>query len=234
MIKVPSDKLSSIPEPVRILIGILVFGSIWGLLEATLGGVMHLINFPNTGAIMGGVGMIIMATALAYYRKPAMLTGIGVVAASFKLLNVWLLLIPVNVPHIINPIAAIILEAMAFSLVAIFLVKGMEKSNYTSVWAAVLAGILSASAFALVAVYITHIPVNTRSGLDSVREFVTVNGLVQAVFAGVLAPAGYIFGRKLAAITPLVLKRRSIYFTASASTVLLCWGFGALAIIAGL
>jgi len=57
---------------VRLIIGILVFGSIWGLIEATFGGFLHMIIFPNKGAIMGGIGVAIMATALAVYRKPAM------------------------------------------------------------------------------------------------------------------------------------------------------------------
>ena len=232
MKKVTGNKLSA--EMIQILIGILVFGSIWGLLEATLGGVMHLVNFPNTGAIMSGVGMALMGIALAFYRKPVMLIGIGAIAATFKLLNVWILLIPANVPHIINPIAAIILEAAAFSLITSFLMNLITKSNYAVVWAAFLAGMLSAFSFALVAVYLTHIPINARVGMDSVREFVLVNGLVQSAFAGVFVPIGYMLGRKLATITPNVLRRRTLYYTVSASTVLLCWGFSALAVMVGL
>lgn len=232
MKKISGNKLSV--ELIQILIGILVFGSIWGLLEATLGGVMHLVNFPNTGAIMSGFGMAVMGIALALYRKPVMLIGVGAIAASFKLLNVWILLIPANVPHIINPIAAIILEAAAFSLVTSFLMNLMAKSNYAVVWAAFLAGMLSALSFALVAVYLTHIPINTRVGMDSVRDFLLVNGLVQSVFAGVSAPIGYMLGRKLATITPNVLRHRPLYYAVSAFTVLLCWGFSALAVMVGL
>jgi len=54
---------------VQLIIAILVFGSIWGFLEATLGGFLHMIIFPNKGAIMGGIGMAIMGTALAMYRS---------------------------------------------------------------------------------------------------------------------------------------------------------------------
>ena len=42
---------------VSIVIGIIVFGSIWGFFEATLGGFLNMIIFPNKGAIMGGIGM---------------------------------------------------------------------------------------------------------------------------------------------------------------------------------
>ena len=47
----------------HLIIGILVFGSIWGILEATLGGFLHLIIFPNKGAIMAGIGVAIMSSA---------------------------------------------------------------------------------------------------------------------------------------------------------------------------
>ena len=81
---------------IHIIIGILVFGSIWGFFEATLGGFLNMIIFPNKGAIMSGIGVAIMGTALAIYKKPGMLPGIGIVAASFKLLNVWLLFVPIR------------------------------------------------------------------------------------------------------------------------------------------
>ncbi|MFC1946182.1 hypothetical protein ACFLW1_03170, partial [Chloroflexota bacterium] len=92
---------------ISLVIGILVFGSVWGFMEATLGGFLNMIVFPNKGAIMGGIGMAIMGSALAIYRKPLMLPGIGIVAASFKLLNIWLVFVPINMVHVINPMMAI-------------------------------------------------------------------------------------------------------------------------------
>jgi hypothetical protein len=234
MNNIENGKASSVKSVTQYVIGVLVFGSIWGFLEATLGGFLHLINVPNTGAIMSGVGMAVMGAALAVFRKPVMLPGIGIVAASFKLLNVWLLFVPANVPHIINPIVAIMLEALALSLAATFLINRMEKSNYVGVRTAVLAGLVSAIAFAWVAVYVTRVPINTRLGIDSIREFVIGNGLIQAVFCGVLAPLGYVMGKKLAIITPPLFIHRYVYYIASASTVMSCWGLSALAVITGL
>jgi len=234
MTEVTQNKLNNIPVLVRLIIGVLVFGSIWGFLEATLGGFLNLIIFPNKGAIMGGIGMAIMGAALAIYRKPAMLPGIGIVAASFKWLNAWLLFVPASAVQIINPAMAIILEALAFSLVVAFLMNRIERNVYVGVWAAVLAGLMSAIAYVYFAVYVTHSPIFARLGIESIGEFIVGNGVVQAVFFGVLAPLGYVVGKKLAAITPPVLTRPPIYYAVSASTVLLCWGVSALAIMAGL
>ena len=220
---------------VRLIIGILVFGSIWGLLEATLGGFLNMIIFPNKGAIMGGIGMAIMGVALAVYRKPAMLPGIGIVAASFKWLNSWLLFVPISAVYIINPATAIFLESLAFCMVVAFLMKRIEKNVYVGVWAALLAGLISVTAYGYFNVYIMHAPLFERMGVSSVPEFIASHGVIQAVFFGVLAPLGYLAGKKLSAITSPVLVRRPLYFYAtSVAIICFCWGISAVAVLAGL
>jgi len=220
---------------VRLIIGILVFGSIWGFFEATLGGFLNMIIFPNKGAIMGGIGMAIMGAALAVYRKPAMLPGIGIVAASFKWLNSWLLFVPISAVYIINPATAIFLESLAFCLVVAFLMKRIEKNVYVGVWAALLAGLISVTAYGYFNVYIMHAPLFERMGVSSVPEFIASHGVIQAVFFGVLAPLGYLAGKKLSAITSPVLVRRPLYFYGtSAAIVCFCWGISAVAVLAGL
>jgi hypothetical protein len=218
----------------RIIIGILVFGSIWGLLEATLGGFLNMIIFPNKGAIMGGIGMAIMGTALAIYRKPAMLPGIGIVAASFKWLNSWLLFVPVSAIHIVNPAMAIFLESMAFGLVVTFLMYRIDKNIYVGAWAAFLAGLISVTAYGYFSVYIMHAPLFERMGVNSVLEFIASHGVIQAVFFGMLAPLGYLLGRKLAATAAAPLRRPLYYYATSAAIVCVCLVISAVAVQAGL
>jgi hypothetical protein len=220
---------------VRLIIGILVFGSIWGFFEATLGGFLNMIIFPNKGAIMGGIGMAIMGVALAVYRKPAMLPGIGIVAASFKWLNSWLLFVPISAVYIINPATAIFLESLAFCLVVAFLMKRIEKNVYVGVWAALLAGLISVTAYGYFSVYIMNAPLFERMGVSSVPEFIASHGVIQAVFFGVLAPLGYLAGKKLSAINSPVLVRRPLYFYATSVAIIgFCWGISAVAVLAGL
>lgn len=218
----------------RIIIGILVFGSIWGLLEATLGGFLNLIIFPNKGAIMGGIGVAIMSVALAIYRKPAMLPGIGIVAASFKWLNSWLLFVPVSAVYIINPAMAIFLESLAFSLVVTFLMYRIDKNVYVGAWAAFLAGLMSVTAYGYFNVYIMHGPLFERMGVSSVSEFIASHGVIQAVFFGMLAPLGYLIGKKLAATSPVFLRRPLYYYATSAAIICFCLIVSAVAVRAGL
>jgi hypothetical protein len=218
---------------VHLIIGILVFGSIWGFFEATLGGFLHMIIFPNKGAIMAGIGVVIMSLALAIYRKPGMLPGIGIIAASFKLLDVWLFALPVASIHIINPAMAIIFESLAFGLVAVFVMSKIAKNVSVGVGAGVLTGFVSATAWVYFAIYVMNAPAYARV-VFTAGGFIANQGVVQAAFFGILLPVGYLVGEKLAARTSPVLAHRPLYYATSAAIVCLCWGISAIATMAGL
>ena len=213
---------------VPILSGILVFGSIWGLLEATLGGYLHLILFPNKGAIMSGIGMATMGVALAYYRKPGMLPGIGIVAASFKLLDIWLFAVPVGSVHIINPAMAIIFEALAFGLVAGFMMDRIAKRVYIVAGAGALVGIISATAYVYFAIYVMNAHLLGRV-ITTAGAFIANQGLVQAAFCGTFLPLGFLAGEKLVAKSSPLLASRALYYATSGTVICLCWTISAIA-----
>jgi len=217
----------------RLITAVLVFGSIWGFLEATLGGYLHMIIFPNKGAIMAGIGVAVMSSAFAIYRKPAMLPGIGVVAASFKLLSAWFFVIPVTSIHIVNPAMAIIFESLVFSAVIALMLNKIPRSAVASVGAGVLAGIISAVAWVYFAIYVMNAPAYSRV-VFTAGEYISNQGVVQAVFFGVFVPLGYLIGEKLATQKFPVLARRPLYFGASAAIIVFCWVISAVALLAGL
>ena len=218
---------------VHVIIAILVFGSVWGFFEATLGGFLHMIIFPNKGAIMAGIGVAIMASALAIYRKPSILPGIGIVAASFKLLDVWLFALPVASIHIINPAMAIIFESLAFSLVAVFLMNKIAKNASVGIGAGVLAGLISATAWVYFAIYVMNTPAYARV-VFTAGGFIANQGVAQAAFFGIFLPLGYLVGEKLTTKTLSVSISRPLYYATSAAIICLCWGVSAIVIMAGL
>jgi len=219
---------------VHVLIGILVFGSIWGFFEATLGGFLHMIIFPNKGAIMAGIGMAIMGSALAIYKKPSMLPGIGAVAAAFKLLSVVFFGWPPASIHIINPAMAIFLESLAFGIAATFLLNKLAaKNTLARVGTGVLAGFISATAWVYFAIYVMNAPAYARV-VFTAQEFIANQGIAQAVFCGVFLPLGYMIGERLAAkTTPLLMSRRHHYAT-SAAIICFCWGISAFTTMVGI
>lgn len=90
----------------------LVWGSVWGLGEATLGHLLHLTRIPGLpGLVMFPFGVLIMGRALARSGSATAVFLTGAVAAGFKFLD--LLLPGTDILAVINPAQAILLEALA-------------------------------------------------------------------------------------------------------------------------
>ncbi len=106
---------------------IIVIGSVWGLFEMTLGGFLHAIHLPQKGAIMGGLAISFMAIFITITKKPTLVPILGVIAASFKPLGAIVVGVPVGSPFVINPAIAIVMEALAFSAVAVVLKTAIDK-----------------------------------------------------------------------------------------------------------
>lgn len=90
----------------------LLYGAVWGLGEATLGHLLHLVRVPGLpGLVMVPIAVAIMGRAAARSGSAAAVFLAGVVAASFKLFD---LLVPgTDLLALSRPIQAILLEALA-------------------------------------------------------------------------------------------------------------------------
>ncbi len=101
-------------KTLAIALTVIVIGSVWGFSEMTLGGFLHIIHFPQTGAIMGGLAISFMAIFVTVTGKPSLVPILGVIAASFKPFDAIIFGVPVLSPYVINPAIAIVMEALAF------------------------------------------------------------------------------------------------------------------------
>jgi hypothetical protein len=95
----------------------LFWGALWGIAEATVGYLAHLVIFiPGiAGFIMFPIGFYFMTRAYKDTGKPGILFSTAAVAASIKLVDLFLPnLSPI---HTINPAIAILIESAAVFLV---------------------------------------------------------------------------------------------------------------------
>jgi hypothetical protein len=194
-----SDKLRTLSESgntLYVMLGILVFGSVWGLVEATLGGALHLVHFAYKGAITGGVGVAIMAAFVATYRRPKLVLWLGVIAALFKPISALIYGQPVFAPFVVNPASAIILEALGFTLVVSLLFKGFEGSVRTRIGAGVAAGYLSIILYA-VAASALGLGKWASWGLAERLTSVAIDGTALAVVGTGLLLLGYLVSTKV-------------------------------------
>ena len=218
----------------RLVIGILVFGSIWGLVEATLGGALHLIHFTYKGAITAGIGMSIMATFVVIYRQPRLVFFIAAIAAMFKPLSALIYGQPVFAPFVVNPASAILLEGLAFSLVASLLFKGFESSIKTRIGVGVAAGYLSIALYGVIA-SAAGMGIWASWGLAERASSVLANGTGLAIVGTCLLLLGHLVSMRL---RPKFwqfsdLKPRAFYASTIAITAF-CWIGAGVAFASGL
>ena len=218
----------------RVVIGILVFGSIWGLVEATLGGSLHLIHFAYKGAITGGIGMSIMATFVVMYRRPKLVFLIAVIAALFKPLSAVIYGQPIFAPFVVNPASAILLEGLAFSLVVSLLFKGFESSIKMRIGAGVAAGYLS---------FIFFGPLASAAGMGNWASLglaervssVFTNGTGLAIVGTCLLLLGHLVGTKLRPnFWQLMTVKPKAFYASTIAITAFCWIGAAVAFASGL
>ncbi len=116
-----NDLYNKANNTVKMILVVLLIGGIWGILEATLGTMLHLSSFENLGMYTGSsVVMVSIAYCLLpiAYKKTSKARSImycGFVAASIKLLLLCLPFFWTRTQSVINPAISIVLEAMCFA-----------------------------------------------------------------------------------------------------------------------
>lgn len=233
----------------RTLLGMVVFGCIWGFLEAvTFAGMLHKyweIFFPYHLCpcfLMAAVwGSFVMGAALAVYKKPLMLIGVGVVATASGWLSVPFLPDPVRANYYgawIPSATGIIVGAFSLALVASFLMKRMERSVFTRIGAGILSGLLASAIFILVTEYGVDKGIVAALGYArALPDFLGVGGMYWMVAQAIMLPLGYLVGEKREDLRtwlfPRVQKMPSLGYASLVAVIVLCSG-GAVAFMIGL
>lgn len=211
----------------RLLLGILLFGSLWGALEATLGGVLAFFHIPHYGGIMANIGFLIMGAALALYKRPGMQLGIAVVAAAFKLLDVAIFHVPPVARMVLNPMVAIILEALAFEAVAVSILRRWPRKVLAQAGAGASGMLLSYGGIALAFNYLTRMGPQTI--LADPLGWVLRDGGFAAALALVGLPLGLGLGGLLGRVERRLRLHPALYYAGSIGLVLVAlaaavWG----------
>ncbi len=207
----------------RISLTVIVIGSIWGLVEMTLGGFLHAIHFPQKGAIMGGLAISFMAVFITITGKPALVPILGIIAASFKPVDSIILGVPLWSPYVINPAIAIVIEALAFSAVTVALKTAIDKRLLARAGAGILAGSLGYVAYAAFA-SIVGLGIWSTIDLTAKLQLVLANATPIAIAGAIMLVAGYYVGKVSA---PRLATFREfyprLYYSTSLVLVLVCW-----------
>jgi hypothetical protein len=226
--------LSESGNILHVIIGILVIGSIWGLVEATLGGFLHLVHFTYKGAITGGFGMALMATFVVIYRRPKLVFCVGVIAALFKPLSALIYGQPIFSPFVVNPASAILLEGLAFTLVVSLLFKGFESSIKIRIGAGIAAGYLSIILYAILASAAGMGKWASWGFVDRLTSTLT-DGTALAIAGTCLLLLGHLVGTKIRpSFWQFMTVKPKAFYASTAGITAFCWIGAVVAFASGL
>ena len=100
---------------IQLLFISLFWGSLWGIAEAILGHLLHLVGFPGlAGIVMFPLGLFFMTKAFHISGKRQVIFFTALIASSLKLIDLFF---PVSTPFVVlNPALAIIFESLVVML----------------------------------------------------------------------------------------------------------------------
>ncbi len=93
----------------RQLVTMAVFGALWGLVEISLGSVLHTIKLPLAGLVLTAIGLLIATIGRLFVPKRGSTFFIGMIATVLKLFSIGSILI--------GPMIAILAEALVAELI---------------------------------------------------------------------------------------------------------------------
>lgn len=202
-------------KKIKLLAGILVFGSLWGFSEVIIGSALQDVGLP-TGAIMTGIFAItFLVLSRMIYRQPGMQFGIGLVAGGLRLFN------PFVGCHLCSAIA-IMAEGAIFEI--IWYKISFDFSELKTIIMQSSMGITSAYFIYIGGYIVTQILTPIASGANFYIENLIVFlprilsiGLIAAVIGGAALPATL-----LAKKIDVTIKDR-LYYPITIGVSAFCW-----------
>jgi len=169
-----------------ILISVIFFGSIWGIMEATLGYALHFLPVLISGSIMFPIAATIMVMTFHQTKSRSAMIYVALIAASIKSVNFFMPgLLPIKT---YNPMISIMLQ----SLVVYAVLPMVEKKSFAVQMLGL--GIVSLSWRALFIMNIainnvlTGFMFNQLASSSTIISFIVISGLIEmAILIGLAA-----------------------------------------------
>jgi hypothetical protein len=217
-----------------VVLALVVLGSAWGFLEVVLGGAMKSASIPYKGDLLTGLGIGIMAIAIAWFRRPLLVVGVAAIAVALKQLAVPILHLPFMCKA--NSCLAVMLAGGALAGTAAAVGGRLHKGLGARIATGFSACLLGSVGFYFIGMRAAPckylLSFNRPGGFVA---FLGAEGLIWAVLGGVFLPVGYRVGLALGpSLYGLRTDRPAIYYAASAAIIACTWIVSGFAIAAGL
>lgn len=186
---------------------ITAWGSLWGIFEATVGYLLHLISFGYSWILWYPAACFFMANIYRKTKKASSVIYAGLLCAAVKMLNLFL---PIRVDKVINPAISIVFEALAMAAVICLLnvILGNKRKNpFTKALAALGMNTLWRTMFALYLFFLVPDWIKDISVINSAKAFIPFF-ITQNIITSIILYIGYQF--KNIALKPIVAIEKKI------------------------
>lgn len=163
---------------------VIFYGSIWGILEATIGHVLHFIPATIAGSIMFPIAALILYKAYEQTKSKTSLMYIGIVASAIKSVN--FLMPQLSIFKTINPMISILFESLVVVVVIHYVTKENKIQNVFSLviasiaWRGIFVGWMGLQ-YALTGNLAPYLKTFALG-----FEFIIIVGIISGLFAAIL------------------------------------------------
>lgn len=166
---------------IEMIIKILFYGSLWGLLEATLGYVLHFVPALISGSIMFPIVMVLLYRAYKNLDSRKALFFVALVAISIKSVNLFLPFL--HPAKTINPMISMALQSLVVFLIIPVLESNKLSLKITSVIGASLVWRLAFVGYQGINFLMTGFLASYLQSFASAVSFVILEGLAGTILA---------------------------------------------------
>jgi len=168
-----------------VFMGVLFLGSLWGILEATMGNILHWIGFfPGTGMLMTSIAIGIMTFGRKLYHVKGIGIFMGIIAAGIKSLD---FLVPGS--NVVRPMVAIIITACAYEAI-MYVAEKVKESLVVETIAGVITGYVSITVFAYFTAYVMQFNYWLSKGALGILKFIGTDEWMFGPGAGIMVLLG--------------------------------------------
>jgi len=199
----------------KLLVGILLFGSLWGFSEVIVGTAIHDAGLPSGAIMTGFFALFFLLFSRMIFRQPGMQFGIALVAGGLRLFN------PFVGCHLCSAIA-IIAEGAVFEI--IFHRISLDFSELKTTIMKSSMGIITVYFIYISGYIITQILTPIASGANFYIENLIVfmpnilgSGLIAAIIGGAVLPITILISKM-----NLTVKDK-VYYPTAICISFLCW-----------
>lgn len=173
---------------------VVMLGAVWGLSEAAMGMGLRTCASSFSGTIMTGIALFFMAASWVLTRNIFGIALLVSVASLFKLVDAFLLSLPIQHGAIANPIFAFFMEGLAFLVLFwIFNEKLRQKTGGQALFGG-MAALLAINLFPLVK-YATGIPACVFPGTG--YPLALYHAPWAVLLSSLTVPLGFLTGEKI-------------------------------------